>query len=199
MNRLEEELRITLRREPAPAGFVEKIVERVAKEPVKSRSSFLDRWRQAWFGWFEISRPAMRGAVAAAVILLAVGLLAFWMTRSGERAATSDQEQVAQTAPANPAASDSRAEQRTPQPNAGSVDPGDSRLVRTRAEPSKSRRIVRTQSDSRVRNAPERIQHHPSSEAEAAKEQVMLALQIASSTLGDVQRSVQEADSRRSR
>jgi hypothetical protein len=196
MNRLEEELRLALRREPAPAGFVEKVVDRVAREPMRPRSRLLDRWRRALLGWFEFSPFGMRAAVAAAVILLAVGLFAFWLTRSGQRTRTSTPQETAQTPPQNPT-----------QP--GTVDKGsqstvgDERIgsdrssVKNEFVHSASKR--RTHQESKLSNASERIQHHPSTEAEAAKEQVMLALQIASSTLGDARRSVQEEDSRRSR
>jgi hypothetical protein len=195
MNRLEEELRLAFRREPAPAGFVEKVVERVAREPVKPRSRLLDRWRRALIGWFEFSRPGLRGAVAAAVILLAVGLFAFWLTRSGQRPGTSTAQETAQKQPENPT-QPGTADQTGSQSTVGDERNGSNRTGRN--DFVHSARRGRTHQDSKMSHAAERTQHHPSTEAEAAKERVMLALQIVSSTLGDARRSVQE-DSVRSR
>jgi hypothetical protein len=173
MSRLDDELRMAFRREPAPPGFTENLLERVREGNIQrvSRRRETGWWRLV-IGWFEMSNSRLARSAATVLAILVLALLAYKMTpRSRERGKTA----VIQT-PQEP---------RNEQGASPAPIPPDDGIVAGDSQP-RPIKVVTTGVRHRL--------PQPSSEAEAAKEQVMLALHIASSTLGDAQRLVREGE-----
>lgn len=182
MSRLDDELKIAFkRREPSP-DFAARVLERINQAPAPEESF----WQRlaAFF-----AMPARRWAtvgLAAAVLLITIGV-----ARYGE----------------------------VQQP-AAQVGEGVQAVIKPPRVPSNGVAPTRANSANESTNAPRAIavnaprRHHahratrelvadigkpeprPSPEAEAAKERVLFALQIASNTLNDAQKAIQEDNGR---
>lgn len=172
MSRLDDELKMAFRRQPAPAGFADKVMESIAAQRPVRESREPGRWWRSLFGWFGGNR--LLQAAVVAMLLIAIVVVAYRMFAIPP---------VRQMARGN-----ERVE--TPPPEGPATRPG------LPTDPVRDQRTSNTADSpavtSRVRVPPRRPEVTHADEAEAAKEQVMLALQIASSTLADAQRSVQE-------
>jgi hypothetical protein len=184
MSRLDDELKMAFRREPAPNGFTERVMERVLQQQVEMESRRQKSWFRLLIGWLGGGNRRMLELAALALLLIAIGLIAYGVFHV---------PQPEQIAKAEPGQGPAKLPDSVPTQPPGPVE--------KMAQQGPAVTTVRT---GRSFSPRPRHQTHvkaaPSVEAEAAKEQVMLALHIASSTLGDAQRSVQEdEDYRKSR
>jgi hypothetical protein len=168
MNDLEKELGLALRREDPPEGFADRVLARVANEPRSEAAPVLPfARRRSW---------VYAVAAAAAVLVFAFGV---W------RVATPSQPAVVGSAAAPYA-------ERPKQPDTANPPP----VVLTPhvvAPPP----LVRVATPRTPRRAPVRRTARPRNdpslaEAERAKDQLMLALRIASDQLGSARRLVLE-------
>jgi hypothetical protein len=181
MSRLDDELKIAMqRREPSPdftARLLGRLDERIAFEP---KETFWQRLAGS------VRYPVFRWAAltAGAVLLIVLGIVQL----SSRRAVQPSDPTVAQsgpgsgahspTPPKDPSASDGSTI--SPSPESGRPDGVNISPPRPRRE----------HSGNRVMAANRRRETKPSAEAEAAKEKVLLALQITSETLNDAQRAI---------
>jgi len=173
MSRLDDELKIAFRREPAPAGFTDKVLARLAHETRQGKSPHRARWWRAVLAWFDSSNMRLIQVGVAILLFVLIAAVAYRLTRHAP------QEPVKQAVV-------------TPKP-----DGADAPTQRADDTDQKSIATNDSQQEPQAPKRQRRRELRPSSEAEAAKEQVMLALYVASSTLNDMQRSVQEGDNHR--
>ena len=196
MSRLEEELKMAMRREPAPPGFVERVIDRVNSEPPARIRTGRKGWRSLFaslFGRLELPRLNVAQAALAFAVVIAITVAAFFLTRPAHQPGPLQ-------AGGGPAAAGEEPARKNE--NVAPNSPANSHveLKDSKPRPKENRAFKHSVFVSKVNQREEtKQQPQPSSEAEAAKEQVMLALQLVSSTLGDAQRSVQGQDYGRSR
>jgi hypothetical protein len=181
MSRLDDELKMAFRREPAPPGFTDKVMERIAARRLEHDSREHVNWWRSLPAWFSATR--LLRAAAVAMLLVAIVLVAYRML------AVSPVQQVARDTEgegAQPPVRQSSGPTRSPEAATAreTAEPG--------LQPTTKSNSVRRASQVSVRVPRRRPEVTPPDQAEAAREQVMLALQIASSTLAGAQRSVQE-------
>jgi hypothetical protein len=174
MSRLDDELKKAFRREPAPFGFADRVLERVATQNHVAANGNRRHLVRALMEWLGLNSLRVGVVAAAALLLIAIGFGTYRMLRKNP-----GNGQVAQVRPpdAPPGADPS---------SKGSDDKVDSSI----AVPT-PRHTPAPASKGPSRAPAHRIETAPSKEAEAAKEKVLLALHIASSTLGEAQRMVQ--------
>jgi len=177
MSRLDDELKIAFKRKDAPPDLLARVLARLDEPaPVIKRS-----WRDRLASFFGIGD--MRLVAAAVAALLVVAIAAAWYLAPRERAVDSTpQTAQKETAPdkADPRVHADEGVKNQPAPQ--EVQPKNQGKVAT-GKPGGVRRA----SNLVARGVRPKV----SPEAEAAKEKVMYALQIASDTLNDVQRVIQ--------
>lgn len=172
MSRLDDELKLAFRREPAPTDFTDRVIQRVRLERRPSVVQQSSGWWRQLIRWFDTRNLRLVQVGAVALLLIALLAVAYRISHVTPPAETAVDNPGVQSKP--------EPIPLTPVTPVPSVSP-DLSVVPVRTPTTQPPRI-------------RHIQNAPSSEAEAAKEQVMLALQIASSTIGDAQRSVQEGE-----
>lgn len=91
MDRMEEELRKALRREPPPAGFAQRIIDRARMEAQSVPAPL--SWRERLRTWIRLPRLQMVAAAAALVVIVASGVR-YEQYRSEQRAGEHAKEQV---------------------------------------------------------------------------------------------------------
>ncbi len=190
MSRLDDELKRALRRQEPQADFLASVLARINEGPAPRPTVW-----QRLAALFEL--PKMRFAVAGAALALLIitGAAVFSQLRDdspGPNQGAGEQATVAAPGPDN-----SAGEQKSlsPQLQAGAA----SELTAPQSEPKPRehkkieprRRFVRSGMMAR-RHGPRQAEPKVSPEAEAAKVRVLFALQIASSTLKEAQRVIQE-------
>ena len=191
MSRLDDELKLIYgRKEPSP-DFALRVMQQIdARQAVAPPASKKGLWRSV----LELAQvPRLRFAAAGLAACMLVALLAGqYASRPGAPAA-SEQAVTALSAPPSESAG-ARPEARQPVAPVGTTKtvvaggPG----ARSNARNISARNVSRPKG----RASREPVDEKALAEGEAAKEKVMLALQIASSTLNEAQRIVQ-GDSRR--
>lgn len=175
MSRLDDELRLAFRRQEPPPDFVDRVLSQVAAPPVAKAS-----WWQTFLSLFQPPRVRWAVGVAAALVILIGSLLYANIQQPGGR------EEIAATPAAPSVKSEEEGEKKQeaiPEPEASpapekSQPPRPKRLHRP---PVDSLRLARKESIERERR-----------EGEAAKERLMLALHIASTTLNEAQKIIRE-------
>jgi hypothetical protein len=187
MSRLDDELKRAFERQEPPLDFaasvLAKINERTAPQPAL--------W-QRLAALFVLPRARFVMATAALLLLVIVGAAVFSQLREGSPQ-TPEQADVAA-----PGSEQLKSEPGAPQPGlqAGQTppqaQPEDEQEPREPKKIEPRRRFIKGGTIAR-RHAPKRaIEPEVSPEAEAAKARVLFALQIASSTLKEAQRVIQE-------
>lgn len=175
MSRLDDELRMAFRREQPSPDFTDRVLKQVARQPAPRV-----RWWQTLAALFQPPKLRWVAIGATAALLVAIG--------------------AAQYARLHPAVIDENGKFATaPTPESGGNTGGASRPdpregPAPKLEPKPRRnfnhRLVAVSNRTRNNARPGIQVVNP--EAEAAKEQVMLALQIASTTLGDAQKAIRD-------
>lgn len=188
MSRLDDELKLIYgRKEPSP-DFTSRVMQQVAARQVVAPPASK---KSLWQSLLELARPPkFRFAAAGLAACLLVALFAFQYARREESAA-GGQMVTARTqspAPDQSAGANSGAEVNPvaqPEPNMPDIRPKTGPTPGRVAQDARNNRHVKK----RVREEP--VDEKALAEGRAAKEKVMLALQIASSTLNEAQRIVQ--------
>ncbi len=177
MSRLDDELRKAFRREQPPVDFTTRLLERVAQQPAPKAP-----W---WHRLATLLDPPKLRWVAIGVtasLLLAIGAAQYSRLT---QTVVDDSGKIAKIDPA-PAASGS---------GSGS-GPADKDLApqehanTTATPPRRIKRAVPSFANHRLAQARQQQDRELRIEGEAAKEQLMLALSIASSALSDAQKAV---------
>ena len=165
MSRLDDELKIAFRRQEPSPDFTARLIERINSSPAP-RPDF----RQRLAAWFSMPRFRWAAAGATAVILIAIGAALYQTTvREGGK--------LAAVKPAITGTDQINGWEDKASEVAAVKQPGPNLH-----EPKKFRpRAVAIKRETR-----------PSPEAEAAKERVLFALQIAGATFNDAQRAIQD-------
>jgi hypothetical protein len=177
MSRLDDELRMAFRRERPPVDFTDRVLERIARQPAPRL-----RWWQSLAALFQPPKLRWVAIGATAALLVAIGAAQYARLRP---VVIDDSDTVAIEKPAA---------ESTPAPD-GTNSPGPAReapapKLEPRPHRSFNHRLVAVSNRTRNNTRPQDRVVNP--EAEAAKEKVMLALHIASTTLGDAQRAIRE-------
>ncbi|HEU4390712.1 MAG TPA: hypothetical protein VFV34_23105 [Blastocatellia bacterium] len=168
MNRLEDELRLALRPEEPPEGFAERIVELLGEIPERKRG-FIEDIIEA------LRPPKVRFALATSFLIVLIGLAIYYGVGHNRPPAT---DQVAK----QDVVKDPAPESQAGIPSPPKVPSGNDRhkLHRPGVRP--------------VRTAAKRPH---TQEGEEARERLLLALQIASSTLSEARDAVSQSLSAR--
>ena len=176
MSRLDDELRIAFRREPPPADFLARVLERAALQP-EPRPSWWQRLAML------LGTPRLRWVAigVTALLLLAVSAVQYGRLRG---AVTQDHPRVAEVPPHSEAGGRDAAS-----PAVDSSQDSGARSVSTPRESPKRHRASTSQMKLPAHDDRERV---TIAEARAAKEKLMLALYIASATLNDAERAVHD-------
>lgn len=168
MNRLEEELRRALAREEPPPGFAERVMSAIEDRRRKKFSTRL-------FGFLGLTTADLKWGVACAValIVLVTALVSLRNNDTGEIKPDGPRGNTTAAAPSPPEAT-------TPEPTPAAAEP---RQVARRQKPRHSNAVPVESTEPGV-----------TEEGRVAKEKLLLALQIASSTLSEAQRMVRGLD-----
>lgn len=185
MSRLDDELRLAFRRQEPSPDFVDRILAEVAAPPVAKAT-----WWQTFLSLFHSPRARWVALGFATALLVIIGSLQYQNVQQSDG---SDQTASATSAPEDDPAEGTDAQ---PAPRApGSVKPSQ----KPSQKPSENL--------PRPATRPERLQSSPPAslrlaqnpkleqerrEGEAAKEQLILALHIASTTLNEAQKIIRE-------
>jgi hypothetical protein len=179
MSRLDDDLKAAFKRQEPSPDFTARLMAQINEAPVPQPR--LTLW-QRLSGVFAI--PALRWATVGAMALLLI-IIGLAQLRSHRGSSVPIAPQIAET---------------TEKPDTASEQPGTNHTTDTTQTLAKGPTvpIPSVQPDGRPRS----IRHHvrearvearqaqPSAEAEAAKEKILFALQITSSTLNEVQRAI---------
>jgi hypothetical protein len=175
MSRLDDELRNAFRREPPPADFTARVLERIAQQPVPR-----PRWWQKLATLLEPPKLRWVAIGVTASLLLAIGAAQYSKLR---RAEVNDSAKIA-SAPAP----DGNSATLTPDRNnrrqgLATLAPKPGPNIKRGAASSKVRRLAlaRYQKERELR-----------AEGEVAKQKLMLALSIASTTLNNAERAIRD-------
>jgi hypothetical protein len=183
MSRLDDELKVAFRRKEPSMDFVARVLERINEVPAPKKN-----WWQTLARFFE--PPKLRwvaiGVAASLLFVIATGgyrLLRHEPVEEGTEVASTDH-----------------------QPETGGADTNKDESVVASVAPDKNapkqitkkRDVAARSARNQARLAGLRKEPPVSREAEAAKERVLFALQIAGSTLSDAQKMIQE-DSQKSK
>lgn len=177
MSRLDDELKVAFRRQEPPVDFAARVLARLDEPMPEKKPGFL----RALASFFET--PRLRwAALGATAIVVAIVLL--WQIAPRQAAIDSETE-VATTAsqPEKESTKDENkiASEVTKQADEQTVnDGGKTAKDERKVSVVKHRRFVARRATVKV-----------DPEAEAAKQQVLFALQLASNTFGDAQRAIQ--------
>lgn len=176
MSRLDDELRNAFRREPPPADFTARVLERIAQQPAPR-----PRWWQRLA--MLLAPPKLRWVAigVTASLLLAIGAAQYSKLR---RAEVTDNTVIAYVPAPNGAHGATVAPDRNNRrQDLATLAPKPAPNVERGAASSKVRRLAlaRYQKERELR-----------AEGEAAKQKLMLALSIASTTLNNAERAIRD-------
>ena len=169
MSRLDDELKIAFRRQEPSPDFTARLIERINSSPAP-RPDF----RQRLAAWFSMPRFRWVAIGATAVILIAIDVAEYG--RLHQTAVKDDGKLLAVNGASTGVDQINEWGDKTPK-----VHTSERPRINMR-EPRKFRPNAVA-----VRREPQ-----PSPEAEAAKERVLFALQVAGATLNDAQRAIQD-------
>jgi hypothetical protein len=177
MSRLDDELRKAYRREQPPVDFTARLLERVAQQPAPRA-----RWWQRLATLLDPPKLRWVAIGATASLLLAIGAAQY---NRLNQVVVNDNGQIAKTVP-------------TPEPSdKGTVTPDSNHprqetAVTTVKSSPKIKRPVASSPNSRIALARHQEERELRAEGKAAKEQLMLALSIASAALSDAQKAIHD-------
>jgi hypothetical protein len=176
MSRLDDELRNAFRREPPPANFTARVLERTAQQP-----SPRPRWWQKLATLFEPPKLRWVAIGVTASLLLAIGAAQYSKLR---RTAVDENARVAGVQASDEANSPTVTPDRNNQPkDLATLGPKPVQDIKRGATSSRGHRLAlaRYQKERELR-----------AEGEAAKQKLMLALSIASATLNNAERAIRD-------
>ncbi|HKP85904.1 MAG TPA: hypothetical protein VJZ26_07405 [Blastocatellia bacterium] len=180
MSRLDDELKIAFRREEPSPDFFERVLERINSSPAPRPSL---RERLAAF----FHAPKLRWVAIGATAALLVAISAAVYLRGNQTAVEESAKAVELPVPTK----DAGAGQSGSQVDKAEVDKGAGVLTVNQAAANAGQRPP-ARPKRRTEMIARRVAPRPSPAAEAAKERVLFALQIASATLNDAQKAIQE-------
>ena len=188
MSRLDDELRLIYgRKEPSP-DFADRVMERIARETtapqaVASHSREPERWWQQLAEFFAV--PKARWVAASVAASLVIAVLAVQYRKTPLAAPEAGGAVAAANGVVNPDAASGTSEKAVLTARPDRVP------VRTR-QVAPAKKTVRVSHRVIERQKPRPEDLALVAEGEAAKQRLMLALQIASSTLGEAQRIIHD-------
>jgi hypothetical protein len=172
MSRLDDELRNAFKREQPPADFTARVLERVARQPEPRRTL----WQRLVA---LVEPPKMRWVAIGVTAALLIAIGAAQYSRLANKV-VDDTGKLSQAVPPP--------EEKKAPVNQGEVDAVITHRNSVAVPKKRALSLKRHQlAAARVEKAPE-----TKSEAEAAKDKLMLALSIASSALNDAQKAVHD-------
>jgi anti-sigma-K factor RskA len=169
MSRLDDELKIAFRRQEPSPDFTARLIERINSSPAP-RPDF----RQRLAAWFSMPRFRWVAIGATAVLLVAIGVAEY-----GRLHQTTVKDDGKLTA-VNPAGT-----------GVDQINEWGNKAPKVDAS-ERPRTHLREPRKFRLNAVAIRREPQPSPEAEAAKERVLFALQVAGATLNDAQRAIQD-------
>lgn len=179
MSRLDDELRNAFRREPPPADFTARLLERVAQQTAPK-----PRWWQRLAMLLEPPKLRWVAIGVAASLLLAIGAAQYGRLHQvvvNDNGKVANNLTTAEEGNKSPAPAAAAPASDHSQPN--SISSG---------QASKPRRNVVSSTNHRLALARLQKERELRAEGEAAKEKLMLALYIASSALNDAQKAIHD-------
>ena len=176
MSRLDDELRMAFRREQPPVDFTDRVLAKIARQPAP-RVSWWQRLAES------LQPPKLKWVAigATAALLVAIGAAQYARLHPAVTDDTGKVVAVDNKPQAGEAAKDGGSKTTSP-----ILDVPAPKLASS--QPSSRRHIVAV--SNRAPRKPPHTDRVVNPEAEAAKEKVMLALQITSTTLNDAQRAI---------
>ncbi|HSB12149.1 MAG TPA: hypothetical protein VLM38_21865 [Blastocatellia bacterium] len=174
MSRLDDELRNAFKREQPPGDFTARVLARVARQPQPRMS-----WWQRLAALLQPPKLRWVAIGVTASLLLAIGAAQY--SRLSRKVVTDDRK-VAQT---DTPLEDT--DKKAIEPSAGD---GIAQPAKQRSQPERKRGRAPRQSE--LAAAQLKKNQELRAEAEAAKDKLMFALSIASSTLNDAQKAVHD-------
>jgi len=176
MSRLDDELRKAFRREQPSVDFTQRLLERVAMQPLPKA-----RWWQRLSTLLEPPKLRWVAIGVTASLLLAIGAAQYQRLSSVVTQDNQQQARSVEPAPALPATTENFDKKDAPvQPDLSTAQP-----------PTVVKQSVKATSRHRVVVASNQKMQEKS-EGEAAKEKLMFALAIASSAVNDAQKAVHD-------
>ncbi|HMG36242.1 MAG TPA: hypothetical protein VKM94_20055 [Blastocatellia bacterium] len=191
MSRIDEELKLAFRREPAPSGFSDRLMARINQQPDPAAHRAERRFWSALVNLFRGSSSRLIAVAATALILLLAGFAGYRVLRqSAEKRSTIAINEIDVNTPPRPADPKTGTNQNEPNRPGEQINTSKFPPLKVAAKPSSG-----ASSKGRRSAAPDTAQRERiganQAEAQAAKERVLLALHIATSTLVEAQRMVQ--------
>jgi len=178
MSRLDDELRMAFRREQPSGDFTDRVLERIARQPVPKL-----KWRQTLAALFQPPKLRWVAIGATATLLVAIGAAQYARLHPE---VIDDSGKVAQKAQGGSNTAGDAGSVKTPdvihQAPAPKLEPTPQRNTDHHLAAVSNRKLNHTRAKDRVGNP----------EAEAAREKVMLALHITSETLNEAQRAIRD-------
>jgi len=170
MSRLDDELRLAFRRQEPPPDFVDRVLAGVAAPPVAKAT-----WWQTFLSLLHPPRARWVAIGFATALVVVIGSLQYQNVQQSDGS-----DQTAATTPA-PGVDPREGTVKPPAPAAPETVSPPKRPSRLRRSPVPSSRLARNPKVELERR-----------EGEAAKEQLILALHIASTTLNEAQKIIRE-------
>jgi hypothetical protein len=178
MSRLDDELRKAFRREQPSSDFTQRLLERVAMQPLPKA-----RWWQRFATLVDPPKLRWVAIGVTASLLLAIGAAQYQRLNRVVVEDNNLQAKSSESPAASPNSEDSSVKQESP-------DRRDS--VRFATSPPVDKHTAKYAERRRALTASTQKAQELKAEGEAAKEKVMFALAIASSVLSDAQKAVHD-------
>jgi hypothetical protein len=174
MSRLDDELKIAFKREEPSQDFAARVLERINSTPAAPKQSF----RQRLAAFFPLAGRRWVAIGAAAALLIAIGATQY------QRLRQTANEEGGRVEAVNATPSQAGDTPAATAPTAGDIQ----------SDVKKAPPIKHTGPARRGRAAAIAVRKgpRPSPEAEAAKERVLFALQVAGAALNDVQKAIHD-------
>lgn len=184
MSRLDDELRKAFRREQPSVDFTDRVLKQIALQPPPSL-----RWWQTLAALFQPPKLRWVAIGATAALLVAIGAAQYARLHP---TVIEDNGNIAQGGSPTPNAGAKRAGEAGPATTPGPV--GEAPAPKLEPKPHRNIHHRLMAVSNRTKNtAP--VNRIANPEAEAARDKVMLALHIASTTLNDAQNAIRDDES----
>jgi len=183
MSRLDDELKLALRRADPSPDFTERVLKAINSPPAPERS-----WWQSLMDGFQLPRVRWVAAAVAASLLIMIGALQYWQPRPVEKEQKEANVGV-ETTPKRDSNGGSESAGSLPPDVAansasGSNNEATPKNVRNNKRPNRRRALRPPSVEELAKEA----------EGQLAKERLLLALRIAGTTLSEAQRVIRGDD-----
>ncbi len=202
MSRLDDELRLIYGRKEPSHDFTDRVMERIAQQSM-ARESMARESRPRALWWQQLAEmftvPKVRWAAAGVAASLVIAVLIAQYGKTPQTASEQGGPVTASNGAANTAAANTAAANSGAASGASgklAVDAPHKEPVIAPRRPVAAKKNIRPAQRITERQKPAPQDQNLIAEGEAAKQRLMLALQIASSTLGEAQRIIHD-DARR--